>query len=110
MPAVGRTNGNLMRQKTPQAVAPSTRAASINSSLMPTSDARNNTNGVPMYCQMPIKMITGKAVSSEPSHPSRGMIDSNPAVFKKSLTIPHSGFSIRVQIQPIITIDIVVGT
>ena len=39
MPIVGRISGSLIRQKTAQRVAPSTRAASVNSSGMPISAA-----------------------------------------------------------------------
>lgn len=107
MPTVGRISRKRICQKTLQAVAPSTRAASISSSGMLISAARKSIIGMPTHCHTEISERAGSAVPSRPSH---GLsYSARPNTSRKSVEMPHSGLRIMRQMKPTNTTDSTVG-
>src|SRR5688572_12728763 len=96
-----------MRQKVVHAEAPSICAASINSSEMPKSPARNITVGMPTHCQAEVSEITYKARCSSPSQGSAQAL--KPIFSKIIFTAPHCGFRINVHRKPVTSTDKVAG-
>jgi len=107
MPIVGRSSGSLIFQNVCQALAPSTRAASLSSSEMVSSPARNIMVGRPTHCQDDTSEITGRARVASPSQGRAS--DPRPIHSSAWLSIPQRGLRISVHRKPVTSTDMVAG-
>src|SRR6202790_903251 len=107
IPTVGNINGNWMPQKIFHVPAPSTLAASKNSSGIRIRAARKSIITIPTFYQNEISESVMRAVDLRPSQGlSRLTI---PIDCKMLREIPQAGFKISFQTNPMITTDKIVG-